>query len=214
MRYRFHLVSHRSSCKAQIHGVMAKNGVLPPEGRCGAREGPLSSDALELPTGYAIRIDSLRDLIDIYDREVAVIDTYIHGGLKDHPGYRAVQQIDGDGKVIGAIFVAQIGDISRFDSPKKLCCWAGLAPKRRESDDEVHRGPITKQGCPLVRWAAIETVTEIERRPQLAADYHQNHREHQGRVQGTDGGGRKLLALVYYGLRDNEIRCLEAPEAA
>ena len=32
MRYRARLVHHRSSCKAQIHGVMAKNGILPVRG--------------------------------------------------------------------------------------------------------------------------------------------------------------------------------------
>ena len=213
VRYRFHLVSHRSNCKAQIHGVMAKNGVLPARKEMWGPGGTAQLDALELPTGYAIRLDSLRDLIDIYDREVAVIDTYIHAQLKDHPGYRTIQQIDGIGKVIGAIFVAEIGDISRFDSPKKLCCWAGLTPKHRESDDKVHRGPITKQGCPLVRWAAIEAVSKMRGGPKLRADYHQIA-ERRGKFKARVAVARKLLTLVYYGLRDNEIRCLEASEAA
>ena len=51
------------------------------------------------------------------------------------------------GKVIGAIFVAEIGDVGRFDSAKKLCSWAGLTPKHRESDEVVHRGAITKMAC-------------------------------------------------------------------
>ena len=48
VRYRFHLVSHRSSCKAQIHGVMAKNGVLPARREMWGPGGTAQLDALEL----------------------------------------------------------------------------------------------------------------------------------------------------------------------
>ena len=77
------------------------------------------------------------------------------------------------GKVLAAVFVAEIGDISRFDSPKKLCSWAGLTPKHKESDEVVHRGSITKQGSGLVRWAAIEAVGNYRAKgnEKLRADY-------------------------------------------
>jgi transposase len=39
-----------------------------------------------------------------------------------------------------------------------LSSWAGLTPKRRESDTVVRRGPITKQVSTLVRWAAVEAA--------------------------------------------------------
>jgi transposase len=105
-----------------------------------------------------MRLDSLRNLLDVYERAIAELDTHIHAELKADPGSRALMTLPGVGKVIAAIFVAEIGDISRFDSAKKLCSWAGLTPKHRESDEVVHRGAITKQGSPLVRWAAIEAV--------------------------------------------------------
>jgi transposase len=63
------------------------------------------------------------------------------------------------GRTIGAIFVAEIGDVSRFANPEALCSWAGLTPKHRESDVKVRRGRITKAGSKLVRWAAIEAVS-------------------------------------------------------
>ena len=83
---------------------------------------------------------------------------HTHAELKADPGYRALLTLPGVGKVIAAIFVAEIGDITRFASAKKLCSWAGLTPKDRDSDKVVHRGEITEQGSPLVRWTAIEAV--------------------------------------------------------
>ena len=43
-------------------------------------------------------------------------------------------------------------------TPDQLCSWAGLTPRHYESDTTVHRGHITKQGSPLVRWAAVEAI--------------------------------------------------------
>jgi len=105
-----------------------------------------------------MRLDSLRDLLDVYERAIAELDAHIHAELKADPGYRALLTLLGVGKVIAAIFVAEIGDVSRLDSAKKLCSWAGLTPKHRESDEVVRRGAITKQDSPLVRWAAIGAV--------------------------------------------------------
>ena len=89
------------------------------------------------------------------------------------------------GKVIAAIFVAEIGDISRFDSAKTLCSRAGLTPKHREADEVVHRGAITKQASPLVRWAAIEAVGNYRAK------------------------GNEKLTLVFSAMRDGEVQGLE-----
>ena len=213
VRYRARLVHHRSSCKAQIHGVMAKNGILPVRGDMWGPSGSDQLDALVLPEAYAMRIASLRSLIDIYDTQVRRLDAHVHRQLKDDRGYRAILGIHGVGKVLGAIFVAEIGDVSRFDSPEKLCSWTGLTPKHRESDEKVQRAPITKQGSPLVRWAAIEAISKNHGGPKLRADFVRIA-ECRGKFKARIAVARKLLTLVYYGLRDGEVRCLERQEAA
>jgi len=215
VRYRFRLVGHRTSVKTQIHGVMAKNGVLPVRKEMWHTSGPAQLDELceTLPEAYVLRLQSLRDLLEVYDAEIVTVDDYLHRQLKDDPGYRAILKIDGVGKVIGAIFVAEIGDVSRFPSAKKLCSWAGLTPKHRESDAKVWRGSITHQGSPLVRWAAIEAISKYRGGEKLRDDYFRIA-DHAGKYKARVAVARKLLTLVYYGLRDGEIRSLQAPEAA
>jgi transposase len=131
--------------------------------------------------------------------------------LATHPGYRAVQAIDGVGPILAAIFVAEIGDVHRFTRPEQLCSWAGLTPRHRESDTTVHRGQITKQGNPLLRWAAVEAVQRIRRGPIGAARVHIGARR--GPSIGKVAAARKLLTLVFYGLRDGRIRALAARPA-
>ncbi len=119
-----------------------------------------------------------------------------------------IQQLDGVGPVIAAVFIAEIGDISRFESPKRLSSWAGLTPKHRESDTKVIRGSITKQGSALVRWAAIEAVARYRGGAPIR-DTYRRIAQRKGNKIARVAAARKLLTLVYYGLRDHQIRCLK-----
>jgi transposase len=160
---------------------------------------------------YLIRVESLRDLIAHYDREVAMLEWKIQAELRGHRGYGAIQAINGVGRTI-AILVAEIGDVHRFRSAEALCSWAGLTPRHRESDIKTVRGSITKQGSILVRWALIEAVSRYHGGPKLAKDFHRIA-ERRGKNKARVAVARKVLTLVYYGLRDGEIRCLQAEAA-
>jgi hypothetical protein len=124
--------------------------------------------------------------------------------------YLAIQTIPGVGPVLAAVFVAEIGDVGRFPAAAQLCCWAGLTPRHRESDTTVRRGPITKQGPRLVRWAAVEAVQRLPGGSKQAADFHRIA-DRRGKGIGRVAAARKLLTLVYYGLRDGQVRCLAPP---
>src|SRR5436305_1154791 len=97
VRYRHKLVRLRSGLKAQVHAVMGKHGVLPSRVDMFGLGGTAQLDALDLPMGYTVRMESLRDLIGVYDREVVALDRRIAAHLANHVGYRAIQAIDGVG---------------------------------------------------------------------------------------------------------------------
>jgi transposase len=213
VRYRAKLVALRSGLKAQVHAVMAKEGVLPGVLDMFGPGGNAQLDALELAPAYTNRIESLRDLIERYDREVAMFERLIHQHLRNHTGYQAIQALTGVGRTIAGIFVAEIGDVTRFRSAPALCSWAGLAPWHRESDTKVTRLGITKMGSRLVRWAALEAIARYHGGSWLQKDFHRIA-ERRGKNKARVAIARKLLTLVYYGLRDGEIRSLRADRQA
>jgi len=208
VRYRHKLVSFRSSCKAQIHSVLAKEGVAVPMTDLFGVAGTTLLDTVELGSGFAIRVESLRDLIELLDREVTMLDREIHKGMLSDPRYRAVQMLPGVGPVTAAILLAEIGDVTRFSSGDKLCSWAGLTPTHRESDTTVHRGSITKQGSRLVRWAMIEAVQRCGDSSPLVGTAKSRVAERRGRKIAKVAAARRLLTFVFYALRDGELRCL------
>jgi transposase len=126
VRCRHKLTRLRSGLKAQVHQVLGKEGVIPQTKGIWWSGGQRWLDELQLGDVYTNRIGSLRDLIDLYDREIIQSDTRIHGRLEGDPGYGAIQQIAGAGRVLAAVFVAEIGDVHRFPDARRLCSWAGL----------------------------------------------------------------------------------------
>jgi transposase len=212
VRYRCKLVALRSGLKAQVHAVLAKQGVAVPMSDLFGVGGRKLLDELRLDAAYQARVLSLRRLVDVLDFEVDVIAKRITAGLAHDRGYRAIQRIDGVGPVLGMVFVAEIGDVTRFSRPEQLCSWAGMTPKHHESDRKVHRGRITKQGNNLVRWAAVEAVKRVRTGPLAHAKARIGERR--GANIATVAAARKLLTLVYYGLRDGHIRCLTPTRAA
>jgi transposase len=213
VRYRAKLVGLRSGLKAQVHAVMAKEGVLPAQGRMFGPGGNAQLDGAAMADNYRTRVESLRALIELYDRHVTMLEGQIHQQLHHHRGYQAIQAIDGVGRTIAAVLVAEIGDVARFGSAEALCSWAGLTPKHRQSDSKTTRGSITKQGSRLVRWALIEAVSRYHGGPRLAGDFRRIAQQ-RGTNKARVAVARKVLTLVYYGLRDGEIRCLAQAQAA
>jgi transposase len=161
---------------------------------------------------YQWRVTSLRRLIERYDVEVRSLEGMIRAQWRGHAGYRAIPAIHGIGPTVAAILVAELGDVSRFDSAAALCSW-GLTPKHRQSDTKVVQGAITKQGSRLVRWALIEATSRYHAGPVLSAKYRAIG-ERRGINTARVAIARNVLTLVYHGLRDGEIRCLQTPATA
>ena len=211
-RYRHKLVRLRTSCKDQVHAILAKPGIPV---TCTGIFGVWGStwlDGLELPQPYAGKMASLRKVCAVLAGEIAVLDTAIAGLLEHHQGYQAIRALPGIGPVLGAVIVAEIGDITRFPHPGRLCSWAGLTPRHRESDVKVSRGHITKQGSRILRWALIEAIQHVpaghplrQRKDDIIA-----RRGAQARNIAKVAAARQLLTWVFYAMRDGQVRSLAA----
>ena len=212
VRYRRKLAQLQSGLKAQVHQTLGKEGAIPETKSIWWSGGQRWLDELEMADAYTNRVESLRDLLGLYHREIATLDGLIHRTIMANEelrdGYEAIQAIGGIGRVLAAVFVAEIGDAHRFPNPRTVASWAGLTPRHKESDVKIRRGRMTKQGPVLVRWAAVEAVTNSHCEARLRATKRRVG-ERRGIKIGKIAAARELLTLVFYGLRDGEIRCLQ-----
>lgn len=208
VRDRAKLIAWRSGLKASVHGVLAKQGLHPPVTDLFGVAGRQWLKAAPLDGAYRLRVNALLRLIDAIDFEITAVAGPLRVALADHAGFQAVQKVPGVGPTLAAIFIAEIGDVTRFASPAHLRSWAGLTPKHREPDTVIRRGPITKQGSTLVRWAAVEAA-QGARNADWLTQTHTRIAERRGRNIATVAVARKLLTYVFYGLRYGRIRALE-----
>jgi transposase len=214
-RYRHKLVHLRTSCKDQVHGVLAKLGV---EVTCTGIFGVAGSawlDGLRLPQPYPGKVTSLRHLAGELTTEITMLGEVIACLLAGDRGCQVIQQLPGIGPVLAAVIVAEIGDVTRFKNAAQLCSRAGLTPKHRESDVKVSRGHVTKQGSRLLRWALIEAIQRIPKDSVIGGvkDAIIARRGKEARNIAKVAAARRLLTLVFYGMRDGQIRCLSQPPA-
>ena len=215
VRHRAKLVGLRTSLKCQVHGILAGAGVTVPMSDLFGAAGQQLLASARVAVESRSRIDSLLRLITALDFEVELFAKLVAGRLRAHPGYQAIQVIPGIGPVLAGVFVAEVGDITRFGKPEQLASWAGLTPKHHESDTTVHRGRITKQGSRLVRWAAVEAVQRLPAHTRIGG-IRDRVAARRGRNIGVVAAARELTELVFYGLRDHHIRALpdRTPETA
>ena len=106
-------------------------------------------------------LDALATPIGRLEREIAAL-------AKPDPRVQALMVLPGVGKLTAMTLVAEIGDIGRFPTARKLCAWAGLTPQVRNSDRKVRHGHITKQGSPWVRGILQEAAQTAKRHPMFA----------------------------------------------
>jgi transposase len=217
VRHRAKLVALRSHCKAQIHAVLAKCGIqVLMSDLFGVAGTSMLNDLVDgraLPKPYAARIASLRRIMDLLDFEIDVFTGLARAQLVGDPGFAAVQTLPGIGPLLGAVLVAEIGDITRFTTAAKLTCWAGMTPKHHESDTKVRRGRITKQGSRLVRWAAVESVQRLSKTTYLG-QFRDRVAERRGHNIAVVAAARRQLEFVFYALRDHHVRALAPKKPA
>jgi transposase len=214
-RYRHQLVKARTSCKDQVHAVLAKLGIAVTHSDLFGVHGQAWLDELRLPQPYAGKVASLRQLTGELGAEITLLDTVLADLLAGHQGYAAIQALAGIGPVLAAVIVAEIGDIGRFARPGQLASWAGLTPRHHESDTKVIRGHVSKQGSRMLRWALCEAVQHqpAGTRPRQVKDAIIARRGTEAKNIAKVAAERELLTLVFYAMRDGRARRAARPAA-
>jgi transposase len=75
-----------------------------------------------------------------------------------HPVVEALQALRGVSAIHAVRIVAELGDLHRFDSPRKLMGYLGLIPSEDSSGGRRRQGSITKAGNSSARRALVEAA--------------------------------------------------------
>ena len=82
----------------------------------------------------------------------------------------AMMAMRGMDLVAAATFLAEMGDLSRFQSPRELMAYLGLVPSEQSTGDSIKRGPITKTGNRRARRMLVECSWSYRHPPRVGRD--------------------------------------------
>lgn len=84
------------------------------------------------------------------------------------PLVAALQAMRGIALITAATIVGEIGDVSRFESPRRLMAYLGLVPAEHSSGTKIRRRGITKAGNARVRRLLVESAWTYCRAPRVS----------------------------------------------
>jgi transposase len=201
LRHRASLVRSGTALKNRIHGVLADSGIHCPIDDLWTKAGRTWLSTLELPPIHQEIVNDCLALIDALAVPVRRLDREIRELAKPDPRVEALQRVPGIGRLTAMTLVAEIGDIGRFPTARKLSAWAGLTPTVRNSDRKVRHGHISKQGSKWVRFVLGEAAHVANRYPPFARPYA-DIASRRGKKIATVAVARKLLARCFHVLKE------------
>lgn len=202
LRHRASLVRVRTSLKNRIHAQLADEGVKADD-TIWTLQGQLWLATVPLRPMHREIVDDCCGLLDAVAIPISRLEAQIRAQAKDDPRIEALTSIFGVGLLTSMTLVAEIGDISRFPTARKLCAWAGLTPSVRNSDLKVRHGHITKAGPAAVRAVLTEATYKARHMPPFAHAFEEVTKRRGKRI-ATVALSRKILARCFHLLKELE----------
>jgi transposase len=155
VRLRTTLADERRAWLQRVHAQLFHHGI-PVGGELARPEARAWLQGAELsPAGRAV-VETALATVDFLDTRLAVLDDELRRFARAHPATRALGRLYGVGDLTAVAIYAAIGDARRFSSARKVIRLAGLEVTVHESDRKRQPGRISRQGPPMLRWAAYE----------------------------------------------------------
>jgi transposase len=193
------LVRARTRAKNEIHAVLMRQLVgRPPFSDVFGVKGRKWLAELELALEERETVDGCMRQIEFLDQELAVVERLIAQDALASKDIRRLMSVPGVNVIVAASFLAAIGDIGRFENPRKLVGYLGLDPRVRQSGPgPATHGHISKQGSVRARHALVEACWTAVRQPGPLHAFYQRIRARRGHSVAVVAAARKLACLFW-----------------
>jgi transposase len=203
--YRQRLVKTSTMIRNRLQSLIHRHNLLLPKG---ALSDPAWWQAQKMSALEKIQIRQELAMLEELSKHKAEVDGELgRQSLGEVWGQQAMRllQLSGFGAIISMTVLSAIGDISRFESAKKLVGYSGLGPGVHDSGKEHIEKRITKSGRKELRWAMVEAAWRAIRiSPYWKEQYEKYLRRMRKPNQAIVVIARKLLVAVWHVLTKEE----------
>ena len=207
------LVRQRTRAKNEVHAVIMRCLLgRPPASDLFGIKGRAWLASQQLPPAEQETAAGCLRQIDFLDAEIAMIDAKLAALALESPDARRLMTIPGVDVAAACTLIAAIGDIRRFDSPRKLAAYLGLDPRVRQSGEKPARyGAISKRGNPHARHVLVEAGWQAMRTPGPLRAFGERIRARKGSQVAAVAVARKIATIAWRMLRRGEDYAFQSP---
>jgi transposase len=207
---RAQLVRQRTRAKNEVHAVLMRTlKGRPPMSDLFGCGGRVWLTELELPADERETVDGCLRQIDFLDGEIAILERGIAEHALHSDAVKRLMTVPGVSLMTATTFIAAVGDIRRFQEPRKLVSYLGLDPKVRQSGIGAARhGRISKQGAAQVRQMLAEAAVSTAG-PMRA--FYERVRARRGSQIAIVAVARKLAVLFWHLLTREQDYAFQRP---
>ena len=194
------VVRARTRAKNETHGVLSRNLCeRPPVTDAFGKAGRAWLGELELPVDERLTLEGCLRQIDFLTGEIAALDREIARLALDWPEVLRLMTVPGVNVQTAAAFMASVGDIRRFSSPRKLVSYLGLDPRVRQSGNAPARhGRISKAGASEARHMLGEAAWRVILTAGPLRAFFERVRARRGPQVAATATARKLVVLFWH----------------
>jgi transposase len=204
LRRRMHLVRLRTSAKGRIFGLLTQWGVRIKLARLRQPDGLELLARRGVPEVWRRSVAEAIAVIDQLDRRIEPLDRELAPLARADQRVALLETIPGVGQLLGLTLAAEIGDVARFPSARKLVGYSGLSPRVRQSGKSERTGALSKSGPKTLRWAAVEAAQSAWRQSNPWHRLYSDVASRQGSGQAKAAVARKVLIAAWHLLARNE----------
>jgi len=207
------IVRARSRAKNEAHGVLARNLCeRPPVTDAFGKAGRRWFATLELPVDERLTLDGCLRQVDFLEAEVEALEREIARHALAWPQILRLMSVPGVNVNTAATFLASVGDIRRFSSPRKLVSYLGLDPRVHQSGGTPARhGRISKEGPSEARHMLGEVAWKVTLTAGPLRAFFERIRARRGSQVAATATARKLVVLFWHMLTSEEDYAFARP---
>ena len=198
LRRRMHLVRMRASAQNRIFGLLTRWGLRVSLKRLREPDAMAMLEARGVPEAWRASIAEALGVIDLLDARAAPFERELRALAAADRRVMLLRTIPGIGDLLGLTIASEIGDVSRFSSPRRLIGYAGLAPRVSQSGDRSRTGALSKAGSRTLRWAAVEAAHQSWRPTNPWHELSSDITKRAGKNPAKSAVARKVLIAAWH----------------
>jgi len=204
LSHRMRLVKTRTEVRNRIHSLLDKHGLRMPHKTPFSKKNVawLRERSLGFMDDAILRSDLA--VLESVDEQVGLMEEKIAVLAAEDPRVRLLMTMTGVGYFAAMLLLAEIGDIDRFGSDKRLASWAGLAPSVHQSGEKTRIGGVGGPGNKRVRWVMVQCVHSACRSDPRLRSFYERYSKRKGGKKAVVAVAHEMIRIVFFMLKRGE----------